>query len=219
MNQVPGTFNQPPPTTTLAPTVDTFNKNISIVVPYIHGLGEKFQRACNNKGIQVHFKSPNTIKTLLMAPMDRDKKLQKSGVIYKFKCPHINCPEEYIEESGRTLGDRVKEHLRDLSPIHQHSNTTEYLVSPDCLTIVHRESQRTARNIKEAMYIQVNDPSLNRNMGKYQLPHILDHILQDIPALQLKQNQFSSPPSHHLLALPHSFPTHQLQWGTHASSW
>ena len=47
-----------------------------------------------------------------MAPKDRDNKLQKSEVIYKFKCPHINCPKEYIGESGRTIGDRVKEHLR-----------------------------------------------------------------------------------------------------------
>ena len=27
------------------------NKNISIVVPYIHGLGERCKRTCNNKGI------------------------------------------------------------------------------------------------------------------------------------------------------------------------
>ena len=39
-----------------------------------------------------------------MAPTDRDSKLQKSGVIYKFKCPHINCPEEYIGESGSFFG-------------------------------------------------------------------------------------------------------------------
>ena len=91
-------------------------KNISIVVPYIHGLGERFIRTCNNRRIQVHFKGTNTMKTLLMAPKDRDDKLQKSGVIYKFKCPHINCPEEYIGESGRTFGDRLKGHLRAPSP-------------------------------------------------------------------------------------------------------
>ena len=49
-------------------------RNISIVVPYIHGLGERFKRTCNNLGIQVHFKGTNTIKTLLMAPKDRDNK-------------------------------------------------------------------------------------------------------------------------------------------------
>ena len=43
------------------------NKNISIVIPYIQGLGERFKRTCNSRGIQVHFKGTNTIKTLLMA--------------------------------------------------------------------------------------------------------------------------------------------------------
>ena len=47
-----------------------------------------------------------------MAPKDKDTKLQKSGVIYKYKCPTINCPEEYIWETGRAFGDRLKEHLR-----------------------------------------------------------------------------------------------------------
>ena len=43
---------------------------------------------------------------------DRDNKMQISGIIYKFKCQHINCSEEYIGISGRTLGHRVKEHIR-----------------------------------------------------------------------------------------------------------
>ena len=38
------------------------NKNISTVIPYIQGIGVKFKRTCNNKGIQVHFKGTNTIK-------------------------------------------------------------------------------------------------------------------------------------------------------------
>ena len=99
------------------------NMNIIIVVPCIQGLGERFKRTCNNKGMQVHFKGTNTIKTLLMAPKDRDNKLQKSGVMYKFKCLHINCPEEYIGESGRTFQDRFKEHLRAQFSIHHHSNS------------------------------------------------------------------------------------------------
>ena len=118
------------------------------------------------------FTGTNTIKTLLMAPKDRDNKLQKSGVIYKFKCPHINCPEEYIGKSSRTFRDRLKEHLRAPSPIHHYSSSTGHLVNPECFTIVNRQPQGATRNIKEAMYIHVNDPSLNRNLGKYQLPHI-----------------------------------------------
>ena len=50
------------------------NKNISIVIPYIRGLGEKFKRTCNKQGIQVHFMGTNTVKQLLMAPKDKDPK-------------------------------------------------------------------------------------------------------------------------------------------------
>ena len=42
------------------------------------------------------------------------------------------------------------------------------------------------RNIKEAMYIRVNDPSLNRNQGKFKLPHVWDQVLKDTPTLHLK---------------------------------
>ena len=132
------------------------------------------------------FKGLNTVKTLLMAPKDKDHKLQKCGIIYKFTCPHINCPEQYIGDSGRTLADRVEEHLRTPSPIQQHSNTTGHPVSPDCLTIIHREPQGKTRKSKEAIFISVNDPLLNRNIGKYQLSTIWDPILQDTPTLQLK---------------------------------
>ena len=40
--------------------------------------------------------------------------------------------------------------------------------------------------IKEAIYIRVNNPSLNRNIGKYHLPHIWDEVLINIPELKLK---------------------------------
>ena len=100
-------------------------------------------------------------------------------------CPHINCPEEYTVESGRSFAERLKEHLRTSSPIHHHSHITGQLVNPECFTIVDSESQGVTGNIKEAMYICVNDPSLKRNLGKYQLPHIWHEILWDNQSLQL----------------------------------
>ena len=110
-----------------------------------------------------------------MAPKDKDNKSQKSRVIYQFKCSHRDCMEEYIRESGRSFRDSLKEHLRAQSPIHHYSYTTGYPVNLGCFTVVNRESQGVTRTIKEAMYIQVNDPSLNRNLGKYQLPHIWEY--------------------------------------------
>ena len=162
----------------IATTNHNKHRNISMVVPYIQGLGEKLKKTYNKQGIQIHFKGTNTIKQLLMAPQDKDSKLQNSWIIYKYKYPHINCTEEYIGKSGRTFGDRYEEHLKAPSPIYLHTTTTGHSVSPDCFSIVSRESQGLTRNIKEAMYIRVNDPSLNRNLGKFQLPHVWDQVLQ-----------------------------------------
>ena len=57
-------------------------------------------------------------------------------------------------------------------PIPHHSNSTGHPVSSKCFTIVDWEAHGVTRNTKEAMYICVNDQSLNRNLEKYQLPYI-----------------------------------------------
>ena len=84
----------------------------------------------------------------------------------------MDCDEEYISESGRTFGERFREHLRAPSLIYDHHNTTGHELSLDNFKIVGREDQNITRAIKVAILIRVNDPSLNRNIGKYQLPHI-----------------------------------------------
>ena len=57
----------------------------------------------------------------------------------------------------------------------------------------------------QAMYIWVNDPSLNRNLGKYHLDPLWDEVLQDIPSLQLKQShQFPHLPYNGLPSLYHT---------------
>ena len=134
----------------------------------------------------MYFKGDNTIKELLVHPKDRDNILQKSGVIYRYKCGRVDCEEEYIGKSGRTLSERFREHMRAPSPIHDHFNMTGHEVSLDNFSIVGREDLSIARTIKEAVLIRVNDPSLNRNIGKYQLPHILDEVLVKSPELKLK---------------------------------
>ena len=160
------------------------NKNIFTVVPYTRGLSEKFKRICNSLGIQVHFKGNNTIQTLVMDP--KDNIFQKSGVIYWYKCSHTDCPEQYIGESGRTFGDRFKELLRAPSFIHQHSQSTGHSADLECFTIIDREAQGATRTIKEAMYVWVNDPSLNRNLGKYICPTYGMRYYRNAPSLWLK---------------------------------
>ena len=157
-----------------------------IVVPYMKGLSDTCKNICRRYGVEVYFKGSRTIRDHLVHPKDKDTILKKSGVIYKYSCGRVDCGEEYIGESGRTFGERYREHLRSPSPIMDHYNTTGHEVSLENFTIVGREDNNIARNIKEAIFIRVNDPSLNRNIGKFQLPHIWDEVLARSPELHLK---------------------------------
>ena len=45
-----------------------------------------------------------------------------------------------------------------------------------------------ARNIKESIFIRVNDPTLNNNIDKFNLPHIWDRVLLNTPGLNSKRH-------------------------------
>ena len=98
----------------------------------------------------------------------------------------LECDEEYIGETARTFGERFKEHLKAPSPIYDHNNITGHSTTLNNFNIMGREEQNLSRLIKESMYIRVNNPSLNRNIGKYHLPHIWDEVLVNNTELKLK---------------------------------
>ena len=111
---------------------------------------------------------------------------EKSGVIYRYSCDRVEYDGEYIGESARTFAEMFKEHQKAPSPIYDHSIRSGHEVNIDNFSIVGREDQNLIRTIKEALYIRVNNPSLNKNIGKYHLPHIWDEVLCNSPELKLK---------------------------------
>ena len=108
------------------------------------------------------------------------------GIIYRFKCDRLECDEEYIGETSRTFEERYKEHLKAPFPIHDHSNTSGHTTSLENFSILGREEQNLSRLKKESMFIRVNSPSLNKNIGKYHLLHLLDDIFINSRELKLK---------------------------------
>ena len=66
-------------------------------------------------------------------------------------------------------------------------NISGHKVTINNFKIVGREDLNQMRTIKEAIYIRVNDPSLNRNVGKYHLPHVWDEVPVNISELKLNQ--------------------------------
>ena len=156
------------------------------MVPYSQGLCESYKNICSKYGVQEHFKGGNTLKNLLMFPKDREAKTKQSNIIYWFKCGRTECDEEYIGESARTFEERYKEHLKAPSCMFEHENITGHKTTLENFKIIDREGQNMARAIKEAIYIRVNNPTPNRSIGKYNLPHIWNKVLCAIPELKTK---------------------------------
>ena len=127
------------------------NNKCYIVVPYIQGMGDSCKNICRKHRVEMFFKGGNIIKDLLVHPKDRDTILQKSAVIYSFRCGKVDCDEEYTGESGRTFAERFREHMKAPPYIHDHHNITGHEVSLANFSIVGSEDQGIARAIKEAI--------------------------------------------------------------------
>ena len=102
--------------------------------------------------------------------MDKDPMVNQSGAIYRYQCGDLGCDDEYLGETSRTFGERYKEHLKDPSAIHHHSIQTGHPTNQNNFQIVGRDGHNLARNIKESIYIRVNNPSLKNNIGNLTCP-------------------------------------------------
>ena len=154
-----------------------------IVIPYTEGLCKRIKKMCGRYGIQAQLKGNSTIKNLLVSPKATDPMVNKRGGIYWFQCSDLTCNNEYIGETSMTFGERFKENLKEPSLTHHHSNNTGHYFQ-----IIGREGHSLARNIKESIFIRVNNPTLIRNIGKFNLPHIWDRVLLNTPGLTLKSH-------------------------------
>ena len=169
------------------PAINEFKTKGNIVIPYTQGFCESI-KICGRYGIQTHFKGSNTIRNLLVSYKCKYPMVTKSGAIYWFQCGDLSCDVEYIGKTSRTFGERYKEHLKDPSPIHHHSNHTGHPTSHNNFQIIGRDGYGLARNIKEFIFIRVNNPTLNRNIGKFNLSHIWDRVLLNTPGLNLERH-------------------------------
>ena len=111
---------------------------------------------------------------------------KQSNIIYWYRWGRTHGDDEYIGESARTFEERFKEHLKAPSPIYEHDNATGHKTTVESFKIIGREGHGISRTIKEAIYIRVNNPTLNRNVGKYNLQHIWDKVLFATPELKIK---------------------------------
>ena len=148
----------------------------NITLPYIEGLSEALSRKMRSAGIRVHIRPTNTVRSILVAPKDKTKTLDKAGVVYQIRCQ--DCPAHYVGETERQLGRRVKEHQRPSSPVHHHMNYNKHSFDPQEVTVMDHDTNWLARGIREAIHITRTNPPLNRDRGRHHLPSVYDSILK-----------------------------------------
>ena len=98
--------------------------------------------------------------------------VQKTNVIYKFKCPLRDCISDnnniYVGLTSTTLLRRLTMHLSDTSSIAQHlkkhscPKTQLRKILTDNTTILEHQNNKQKLQILEALHIRNLQPTLNR---------------------------------------------------------
>ena len=126
-------------------------------------------------------------KTFWSPPRTKDPMVNQSSAIYWYQCGDLGCDDEYKRGNLQDLWWKIQRApgrppllfitiVLKLAILTNHNN----------FQIIGREGHNLARNIKESIYIRVNNPSLNNNIGKFNLSHIWDRVLLNTKGLTLK---------------------------------
>ena len=147
----------------------------SVTLPYVAGVSESLQRLMRSYSIITHIKPGNTLRSQLVAPKDKTRTLDRSGIVYNIKC--TDCPSEYTGDSARPLRARLEEHKRTSSPVGAHLQETNHHVDWDRVRILDREDDWFKRGVREAIHIQRRRSNLNRDSGRHYLPPAYQNLI------------------------------------------
>ena len=93
------------------------------------------------------------------------------------------CKEFYIGETERSLKPRFLEHKRPSSTSsevskHIHIESPGHHIDLDEVKILDREPCWFETGVKEAIYTNVNKPTLKKDGGRYKLPGVYESIIR-----------------------------------------
>ena len=178
MATVTGFLTCLPPQIRLEPTEEE-KKIHPQPLPYVKGLSERLARTFRKFKTKVYHKPINTIRSQLVHPKDKTTIDKKCAVIYHIDCDV--CDEEYVGETARALQNRVKEHTStrrsSLTAVGEHCKETGHTISWDNIQVLATETNTSRRKIREALEIAERSPSLNRDIGAYELPAVYRPLL------------------------------------------
>ena len=160
-----------------------------VVLPYIKGTSEAIRRTFSNYGVSVFFKPTRTLRQILVSPKDKTDKKDITGPVYYIPCQGKTvtgtgqCKEAYIGETERSLKTRFNEHRRPSSTAsevsnHIHIESPGHSVDLDKVRILDRDNRWFQRGVKEAVHIKANQPSLNKDGGRFKLSGVYESVIR-----------------------------------------
>ena len=114
-----------------------------------------------------------------MHPKDKIPTHLHQDVVYQWTCTEENCNSSYIGESSRCLESRIKGHNTSAtSAIFDHSSINNHSkVDISQFKIIDQDMKQVSREAREAIHTRRNNPALNHNIGKMNIPKIFNQIL------------------------------------------
>ncbi len=151
------------------------------VVPYIQGVTEPIKRILSNCNIKVTLKPYLTLGHIFAKPKDPIPTNQKTHAVYSIPCN--DCEKEYLGQSKRQFGTRLKEHQKAVSTLNkgksalaEHVCDTKHAIAWENSKIITTNNRYGQRRCLEAWHINMNQHALNRDDGSY-LPQEYLHLV------------------------------------------
>ncbi len=113
-----------------------------------------------------------TLGHIFAKPKDPIPTNQKTHAVYSIPCN--DCEKEYLGQSKRQFGTRLKEHQKAVSTLNKGKSA--FAIAWENSKIITTNNRYGQRRCLEAWHINMNQHALNRDDGSY-LPQEYLHLV------------------------------------------
>lgn len=124
-------------------------------LPYFPGTSERIAKILREVGVLACMRPISTIQSMLVRKRPEEPRIH--GAVYDIPC--ADCSWHYVGETGRTVKERQKEHLRSVrdfdvlrSEVARHAIEDDHRVKVEDMKILEKEPNWRRRIVKEALW-------------------------------------------------------------------
>ena len=158
-----------------------------MVFPFVAGVFEKIQKNLPKHKIRVNFNPGQTLGQRPVHPKAKTTRYKLSNVVYALQCTEA-C-SDFLGEIKQPLHGRMAQHRRATSlgqdsAVHLHLKEKGHSFEDSNVQVLDGEDRWFEREVKEAIHVHLEKPSLNMGGGLRQhLSATYNALLGALPSL------------------------------------